>query len=182
MHVQSQRRRHLVCSIITPNYLDKFLVLGASVASAMPEADLRVLVLQDCDDVGVIQDAIDGYLETSNGGSDHRAITIGQCDWGDFDVESAALFYTVLEFATSLKPALLRHFVVEGWDRVTYLDPDTKVFADFSMLLDDATDVSLTPHFLTDIPRDDLKPSTNDILQAGFYNLGFCSVRPSGGE
>jgi glycosyltransferase involved in cell wall biosynthesis len=172
-------RRHLVCAIITPNYLDQFLVLGRSLAIAMPSADLRVLVLQDCADVGLIQQSIDDYLGATGSGADHQALTIDQCDWGDFDIASAALFYNILEFATSVKPALLRFFLGQGWERVTYLDPDIQVFEDFTPLLDDAVDVSLTPHFFTDIPRDGFRPSTNDVLMAGFYNLGFCSVRPT---
>ena len=171
--------RHLVCTVIAPNYLDQFLMLGESVAKEMPEADLRVLVLQDCSDVAQIQTAIADYLARLGSTADHRAITIDECAWREFDVEAAAIFYGILEFATSVKPALLRNFLDEGWARVTYLDPDVQVFTDFTPLLDDITDVSLTPHFLSDIPRDGHRPTTNDVLMAGFYNLGFCSVRPS---
>ncbi|MFI5035139.1 MAG: glycosyltransferase [Acidimicrobiales bacterium] len=179
MQSEDPAKRHLVCTVITPNYLSQFLILGESIAARMPRADLRVLILQDCDDVAPIQAAIDEYLGRLGCGADHRAVTVDECDWGDFDVEAAALFYNVLEFATSVKPALMRSFLHEGWTRVTYLDPDVEVFADFTPLLDDAVDVSLTPHFLTDIPRDGERPSTHDVLMAGFFNLGFCSARPS---
>ncbi|HUY16395.1 MAG TPA: glycosyltransferase [Acidimicrobiales bacterium] len=155
------------------------LVLGRSLAVTMPTTEFRVLVLQDCADVGPIQQRIDGYLTEENSDASHQALGIDQCDWGDFDVESAALFYSVLEFATSVKPALLRSLLGDGWDRVTYLDPDIQVFEDFTTLLDDDKALSLTPHLLSDIPDDGLKPSTGDILQAGFFNMGFCSVRPS---
>jgi glycosyltransferase involved in cell wall biosynthesis len=175
----SQDQRHLVCTIATPNYLDQLLVLGRSLAIAMPSAEFRVLVLQDCADVGPIQDRIDAYLSELSSEAGHVALAIDQCDWQDFDVESAALFYSILEFATSIKPALLRSFLLEGWERVTYLDPDIQVFNDFTALLDDDTSVSLTPHLLSDIPEDGYRPSTSDILKAGFFNLGFCSVRPS---
>jgi glycosyltransferase involved in cell wall biosynthesis len=67
----------------------------------------------------------------------------------------------------------------EGWDRVTYIDPDIQIFEDFTTLLDDDAAVSLTPHFLSDIPEDGFRPSTYDVLKAGYFNLGFCSVRPS---
>lgn len=172
-------KRHLLCTIVTPNYLNQFLILGESIATSMPSVDLRVLVLQDCDNVELFQESIDEYLATAHSDASHRAVTIDQCDWGDFDIESAVLFYGILEFATSVKPALLRSFLHQGWERVTYLDPDIQVFEDFSPMLDDHLDVALTPHILTDIPRDNFRPSTNDILQAGFYNLGFCSVRPT---
>jgi len=169
---------HLICAIVTPSYLDQFLILGESVARAMPTAEVRVLILQDCSDVGVIQEKIDHYLAAAQSSASHVAITIDECDWEDFDIESASLFYNILEFATSVKPALLRSFLRQDWQRVTYLDPDIQIFNDFTSVLDDDMDVSLTPHLFTDIPRDDFKPSTNDILSAGFFNLGFCSVRP----
>ena len=38
-----------------------------------------------------------------------------ECDWGDFDPSAAALIYDVMEFATSVKPALMRHLLGEGW-------------------------------------------------------------------
>jgi hypothetical protein len=38
-------------------------------------------------------------------------------------------------------------------------------------VLDDNKDISLTPHLFTDIPRDDFKPSTNDILRAGWGEM-----------
>ena len=173
----SSEDSHLICAIVTPNYLGQFLILGQSLAAAMPAAVLRVLVLQDCADIDYFQQSIDDYLVAAQSEADHRAITLDEVDWRDFDVESAVLFYSTLEFATSVKPALMRSFLCQGWERVTYLDPDIQVFEDFTHLLDDHVDVSLTPHLFTDIPRDGCKPSSHDILQAGFYNLGFCSVR-----
>lgn len=78
-----------------------------------------------------------------------------------------------------MKPALVNSFLRQGWQRVTYLDPEIQVFQNFVPLLDDDTDLSLTSHFLSDNPKDDLKPSTHDVLLAGPFNQGFCSARPS---
>jgi hypothetical protein len=174
---QGSGTSHLICAIVTPNYLSQFLIMGQSLAIAVPSAVMRVLVLQDCNDVEFFQQGIDDYLVAARSEADHRAITVDEVDWRDFDVDSAVLFYSTLEFATSVKPALMRSFLCQGWERVTYLDPDIQVFKDFTPLLDDHLDVSLTPHIFTDIPRDGRKPSSHDILQAGFYNLGFCSAR-----
>src|ERR1022692_3533829 len=101
---------HLICAIVTPNYLNQFLILGESIARAMPSADLRVLILQDCADTGNIQEKIDHYLGAVGSSANHKAITIDQCDWEDFDIESASLFYNILEFATFVKTALTRPF------------------------------------------------------------------------
>ena len=174
---QGSDTSHLICAIVTPNYLSQFLILGRSLAIAIPSAVVRVLVLQDCNDVEFFQQGIDDYLVDARSEADHRAVTVDEVDWRGFDVDSAVLFYSTLEFATSVKPALMRSFLCQGWERVTYLDPDIQIFKDFTSLLDDDSDVSLTPHIFTDIPRDGSRPSSHDILQAGFYNLGFCSAR-----
>ena len=174
---QGSDTSHLICAIVTPNYLSQFLILGRSLAIAIPSAVVRVLVLQDCNDVEFFQQGIDDYLVDAQSEADHRAITVDEVDWRGFDVDSAVLFYSTLEFATSVKPALMRSFLCQGWERVTYLDPDIQIFKDFTSVLDDDSDVSLTPHIFTDIPRDGSRPSSHDILQAGFYNLGFCSAR-----
>lgn len=170
---------HVVCTIIAPNYLDRALVLGRSLAATMPDVHFRVLVLQDCADVSDVQGRLDDYLASSASGATHRALTVDECDWGDFDPSAAALIYDVMEFATSVKPGLMRHLLGEGWSRVTYLDPDIEVYADFAPLLEDAADLTLVPHFLSDIPADGERPSTYDVLMAGLYNLGFCSARPT---
>lgn len=179
MNQQGSDNSHLFCAIVTPNYLSQLLIMGRSLAASIPSSVLRVLVLQDCSDIDYFQQGIDDYLVAEQSDADHRAITIDEVDWREFDVDSAVLFYSTLEFATSVKPALMRSFLFQGWQRVTYLDPDLQLFRDFTPLLDDDLDVALTPHFFTDIPRDGSKPSSHDILQAGFYNLGFCSVRPT---
>ena len=55
MQSEESSKRHVVCAIITPNYLKTFLILGESVAAAMPTVDLRVLALQDCAEIAPIQ-------------------------------------------------------------------------------------------------------------------------------
>ncbi|HZK77833.1 MAG TPA: hypothetical protein VFC35_02920, partial [Gemmatimonadaceae bacterium] len=75
---------------------------------------MRVLVLQDCNDVEFFQQGIDDYLVDARIEADHRAITVDEVDWRGFDVDSAVLFYSTLEFATSVKPALMRSFLCQG--------------------------------------------------------------------
>lgn len=170
--------QHVVFTIVSPSYFSRACVLAEGVKELMPEASFRVVVLHGEFSPEWAQAKLDcGVIHTDVGPT---ALTLDQIDWEDFDVVAAALSYGILEFATSLKPAVLRNFLKEGASRVTYLDPDIQLFNDFTSQLDDAADVSLTPHFLTEIPDDGLKPSKRDILIAGFYNLGFCSVRPSG--
>lgn len=62
MQVVESVKPHLVCAIIAPNYASQALVLGRSIAKGMPDTEFRVLLLQDCTDVGPIQAIIDAYL------------------------------------------------------------------------------------------------------------------------
>ena len=169
--------RHLICTIIAPNYFSQALTLGESLAQHMPSTEFRILVIQDCDDTGFIEQGIDKYRKPDSR-SLHKAETISHVNWQDFDIARAANYYDLLEFATSVKPALLRSYLEQGWSRVTYLDPDSQVHSNFEKLLDDDSVVSLTPHFLEDFPLDGSKPDQLSILTSGIFNLGFISVRP----
>ena len=169
---------HVVCTIASPSYAAKVAVLAQSLARVCGEKDFRFLVLQDCGNVSEMQDYLDHALGNVPHTGSFRANSLDEVGWGDFDVVTAMVQYDVLEFATSVKPALLRSLLAEGYERVTYLDPDIEVHHDFSLLLDDAADVSLTPHLLSEAPDDGQSPNSYDILIAGKYNLGFISVRP----
>jgi glycosyltransferase involved in cell wall biosynthesis len=173
------KKSHLICTIIAPNYLSQALVLGESLVQNMPEVAFRILILKDDEDNSVINGLLknEDYLQKSN--ADHFALSLQEIDWENFDLLGAVNKYDLLEFATSVKPALIRHLLKEGWDRVTYLDPDIQVFNDFSALLSDANSISLTPHILQDFPFDGCLPDQQSILYAGTYNLGFISCRPN---
>lgn len=90
------------------------------------------------------------------------------------------LIYDVMEFSTALKPQALKYILGRTSAKfVTYLDPDVYVLQPFDDLEDhlDHFKIALTPHFVQPHPRDGMKPSEQDVLGAGVYNLGFISVR-----
>ena len=64
------------------------------------------------------------------------AVNFQDFDWSDFDVANCVNQYDLLEFATSVKPTILKNYLNDGYKRVTYLDPDIQVFADFKELFD----------------------------------------------
>ena len=88
-----------------------------------------------------------------------------------------AAAYDVTEFATSLKPFVLRQLLNEA-DVVLYLDPDICIYAPLHPLIDSTVSAgwSLTPHCLQPIARDGRFPSEADIMAAGVYNLGYIGV------
>ena len=169
-------RKHLIFTIIAPNYGAQAMILGESVLQSLPESIFRIVLLQDCGDVTYIQKGINEYLRLNNSTSDHKAVSFQDFDWNSFDVLHAVNKYDLLEFATSVKPSILLNYINSGYDRVTYLDPDIQVFADFTEALDSSKCISVTPHIFTDFPMDSKLPNHQSILNAGIYNLGFISV------
>ena len=169
-------KEHLVFTVIAPNYGAQAMVLGESIAKSIPDAIFRIVVLQDCPDVSYIQNGIDSYLTSSFTEIDHKAVNFQDFDWSEFDVTNCVNQYDLLEFATSVKPTILKNYIGEGYNRVTYLDPDIQVFSDFTELFDNKKSVSVTPHILEDFPMDSKLPNQQSILYAGIFNLGFISV------
>ena len=93
-----------------------------------------------------------------------------------------AMMYDVVEFATSVKPALLLRLLQSGLP-VAYFDPDILVTAPLDDVFDQArgNGVVLTPHATSPLPRGGGRTETEDvILDAGVFNLGFIATGPSG--
>jgi glycosyltransferase involved in cell wall biosynthesis/SAM-dependent methyltransferase len=90
--------------------------------------------------------------------------------------------YDITELCTAVKPALLSLILTRhGESSVIYFDPDILVLRPLEELRAAlaSADIILVPHLLDPIPRDGLKPSEQDILIAGAYNLGFLAVKSS---
>lgn len=92
-----------------------------------------------------------------------------------------AMIYDVKEFATAVKPLLLKTLRTRGAsEAVVYFDPDIEIFAPLDDIAELAREHSivLTPHMMTPLPPDGLLPDDLMILRAGVYNLGFIAVGP----
>lgn len=154
-----------ICTIIARNYVAHARVLAESFAEFHPDGTCSVLVIDDPD--GFIDPAEESF----------ELLTIDQI--GLPDAERMAAAYDVMELSTSVKPWFLRHLLERpGVDSAIYLDPDIRIFASLEEVARraQASDVVLTPHFTTPLPRDGRKPSEEDILVAGTYNLGFIAL------
>jgi lipopolysaccharide biosynthesis glycosyltransferase len=87
--------------------------------------------------------------------------------------------YDIVELNTAVKPAFFK-YLISNSDIIIYLDPDIKVFSNLnkiiSLINDQGHEILLTPHIVTAIKEDGLKPSEQTFLSHGIYNLGFLAV------
>lgn len=90
-----------------------------------------------------------------------------------------AFKYDIIEFSTSLKP-LITKYLLNSFDKVIFLDPDTCLFHPITPILEDLNENSilLTPHYTTP-QSNDLSESDTGMLRFGSFNLGFYAVRKS---
>jgi glycosyltransferase involved in cell wall biosynthesis/SAM-dependent methyltransferase len=154
-----------ICTIIARNYLAQARVLARSFKQVHPDGNCTVLVIDDPA----------GYIDPAQ--EEFELLTIDQI--GLPDAARMAAYYDVMELSTAVKPWLLRTLLArEGYESVSYLDPDIQVFSSLAKIEEEAIrhGIVLTPHFTAPLPRDGLKPAEEDILIAGTYNLGFIGL------
>jgi hypothetical protein len=154
-------------TICSNNYLAQATVLGLSVKRHIP-ASTFIILLADLKSSAV----------------DYAKIPFEVLPAGDIEprAEELARKYNIIEFNTCVKPRVIEYLFTErNAERVTYLDPDTKVFSPFTAVeeLLDSNNVVLTPHIYTPIPLDGKDPTDNLFLRYGIYNLGFVATKRS---
>ena len=154
----------IACTVIAKNYLAQARVLTRSFLDHHPDGSVRVLVLDDPEhEIG--------------SGEDFRVLSPSDVLPAD-EFARMATAYGIVELATAVKPALLRHLLAEA-PVVAYFDPDIQIFAPLNDVFDAAAEqgIALTPHSTSPLPREGDGTSTEDvILDAGVFNLGFIAM------
>ncbi len=154
----------IACTVIARNYLAQARVLTRSFLDHHPDGSVRVLVLDDPEhEIG--------------SGEDFRVLSPSDVLPPD-EFARMATAYGIVELATAVKPALLRHLLSEA-PVVAYFDPDIQIFAPLNDVFDAAAEhgIALTPHSTSPLPREGDGTSTEDvILDAGVFNLGFIAM------
>jgi hypothetical protein len=92
-----------------------------------------------------------------------------------------AFTFDILELSTNVKPSLLKWLLQEKKvDKLLYVDPDICFYSPADELFEklDIYSIVLTPHCVCPI-MDNLRPSEQDFLKNGVFNLGFIAVRSS---
>ena len=160
----------LGCTIVARNYLAFARQLAASFARHHPGARFVVLVIDQ--EPGVDADRFPEMWGLSRLNED------------PLELATMAGMYSVMEFATAVKPWLLETLLAEHAGPIVYLDPDCEVHAPLDDVVEPALPegMVLTPHLLGPMPRDGMHPDEADILSSGVYNLGFLAVGPAAGS
>ena len=128
--------------------------------------------------VVLLVDTIDGYYEPEA----ECFETVLASDLNIPHWQHFAMKYTILELNTAVKPYLLEVlFDRYQAQKVIYFDPDILVYRRLDDLLAylDGHDLVLTPHITAPID-DGYRPSEQEIMQAGIYNLGFVAFSRQG--
>lgn len=135
----------------------------ASVAEFEPDADRFVFVVDDL-----------AQVERIDEGTILRPAEV----FDEAEYAALARSSDVVEFSTSVKPAVLRHLLDLGYARVLYFDPDIQVFAGLGPLLEplETNAIALTPHWTDALPLGWRLPFELAILRFGVFNLGFIGV------
>jgi glycosyltransferase involved in cell wall biosynthesis len=155
------------CTIISRNYLSHARILAESYRRHHPGSRFYVLVIDQLP-AGVVVDPGVRIIRPEELGLPYF-----------FEM---CFKYDVTELSTAVKPSLVSTLLGAcGETDVVYLDPDVLILRRLRELREalDGADIVLTPHLLSPIPRDGQRPSEEDILIAGSYNLGFIAVRGS---
>ena len=155
-------------TIVARNYLPQSRVLARTFLEHHPGARFSTLV-------------IDGTEHDRAASEVGEVLLIDDIGLDTAEWRPMAAMYTVMEFATALKPAALLHLLrtcVADGEAVAYIDPDIQVMTEFTDVFDHAVEhgIALTPHLLQPLPRDGCTPDERVFMQAGLFNLGFVCV------
>jgi len=109
------------------------------------------------------------------------SLSIDDLNLAEIRLTNMSTYYDRVEFATSLKPSLIKKLLLDGHQRVTFLDPDILLYSPLVEIdnLIDEHQIVLTPHRLTPLPSSISFYKDETFLQYGTFNLGFISVPKS---
>ncbi|GAC1385084.1 MAG: hypothetical protein NVSMB48_21530 [Marmoricola sp.] len=153
------------CTILATNYLPKALALADSLREH-EKSELHVLLI-DAETSADLPE-VDGV----------RFLATDSLGVGLAEVRRLAMSYDLVEFATAVKPLLLKA-LLEDHEHVAYIDPDMYAVAPLAELSVDLAasegGILLTPHFLRP-PGPEAFTSEAHMLHVGVFNLGFIAV------
>ncbi len=168
MAITGRSGRTAVCTIVARNYFAQAQTLFESLARyGSVDVDCFVLLTD--------HEGPSPYSKASG----FQELTLAEISEFLPTLEKMKFQYQVVEFATAVKPSLLRYLLEsKNYDHAVYFDPDILVMDSLSGLIQEfqSGSVLLTPHILESVPEDGLRPTEKEILISGCFNLGFIGV------
>jgi glycosyltransferase involved in cell wall biosynthesis len=153
------------CAITSKNYLPVTRVLVDSFHRYHPETPFFLLLV----------DEVEGYFKPEE--EEFELVELEQLNISNF---TQFIFkYNILELNTAVKPYFLEYlFDTYKLKKLCYFDTDILILQPVTPLFDllEKYSIVLTPHIISPIEEDGLKPSELTIIQAGIYNLGFIAL------
>ena len=111
------------------------------------------------------------------------AANVISCDQMNIvNIENMKIWYTVIEFNTSIKPYSFLYFFEQfKYTEICYIDPDILLLQPLREVFWALNDHScvLTPHMMHPL-QDGKEPSDLTIMKSGIYNLGFLGLKNDG--
>ncbi|HVW18652.1 MAG TPA: hypothetical protein VHB30_10435 [Solirubrobacteraceae bacterium] len=156
------------CTVATSSHLAAAEVVAESWRRLHADAPFRIL-LADVD-AGSVPPGDESLLSPADVGLDATELRIRRT------------IYHAWEYATSLKPVLVRHLLRQGAEVVVFTDADTDLHAPLDALAEQAAEagVCLTPHVLSPLPADGRGPDEMHLLAHGVVNTGLVAVGRGG--
>lgn len=153
-------------TIVARNYLAQAAILERSFLSHHPGGKFFTVL-------------VDG-TEDSRGAAKSQGTVLIPSDL-DIDgeiLERMATIYDVMEFATAIKPKALEFVLKATGENAAYIDPDIEIFHTLDVVVEAliTSEIALTPHNISPIPRDGMETSEQAIRHSGIFNLGFVAV------
>lgn len=156
-------------TICATNYIGLAQVLERSIFEHYDELDFYIVVADEPKPV-----VKEGFEDNVLVAKDILSYNYTERKWYEM-----AFKYDLTEFCTSIKPASIKYFFNQGYEKCIYFDPDIYAFSSIKSIYDvlDNHSVVLTPH-ITQMEIDSTcNIKEQQLLKSGIFNLGFIGVR-----
>ena len=155
------------CTIVAKNYLPQAKILIESVQRCEPTRKFICLVIDEEFETEVVEGNHSNVSFVSP-----RVLGLTKNE-----IFELATIYSVVEFATAVKPLFLKH-LLEQHNYAVYLDPDMQVVSPLLEIEEELSksEILLTPHLLNPVSESGSGIIEINLLRHGIHNLGFCAV------
>jgi hypothetical protein len=158
------------CTVATASHLPGALVAAQSWRLLHPESSFWILLADASADAAQRASAREPILTPGDVGLDATEVRVRRA------------IYSPAEYATSLKPVVVRFLLGQGAEVVIFTDADTNMYAPLDAFAAEAAEagVCVAPHVLTPLPPDGKSVDELDLLNHGVLNTGLVGVGRSG--